>query len=137
MFQGVGHGMPQDREGARIDPNRVPHPPHTPNIPWVYPFVGPVIDDTQEALFDLVDTLIQHGTTIQGNVGQGVGTSKATPSHTQDPFTRSPNCTRATDRTGDAEGSKRHVIPHPCTMCGGICYRPSFESSGTMDYFDM
>ena len=29
--QGVGHGMPQDREGARMDPNCVPCPPRTQN----------------------------------------------------------------------------------------------------------
>ena len=86
-FQGVGHGMPQDREGARTDPNRVPRPPHTPKPHWIYPLVGFVIEDTQEALFDLADTLLQYGTDVQGNVGQGVGTSKADPS---------------TDHTGDA-----------------------------------
>ena len=78
-FQGVGHGMPQDREWARTDPNHVPCPPHTPKPPWLYPPRGPVIEDTQEALFDLADTLLQHGTNFQGNVGQGVGTSKADP----------------------------------------------------------
>ena len=44
--QGVGHGMPQDREGARRDPNRVPHPPRTPKPPWVYPPAGPIIEYT-------------------------------------------------------------------------------------------
>ena len=81
-----------------------------------------MINDTHEVLFDLEDTLLQHGTVVQGNIGQGVGTSEAGPSHTQDPLTRSPDRTRATDCTGDAEGSERHVIPHPCTSCGGICY---------------
>ena len=57
-FQGVVHGMPQDREGARTDLNYVTRPPHTPKSPWVYPPAGPMIDDTQEALFDLVDTLL-------------------------------------------------------------------------------
>ena len=80
-FQGVSHGMPQDREGARID--------------------------THEALFDLENTLLQHGTSVQGNVDQGVGTSKAGPS---------------TDHTRDVEHSERHVTPHPYTLCGGICY---------------
>ena len=60
--------MPQDREGARIDPNRVPHPPRTPKPPRLYPPVGPVIEDTHEALFDLEDTLLQNGTGVQGNV---------------------------------------------------------------------
>ena len=41
--QGVGHGMPQDREGARRDPNRVPR---TPKPPRVYPPAGPVIEYT-------------------------------------------------------------------------------------------
>ena len=54
-FQDVGHGMPQDREGARMDPNRVPR---TPKPPRLYPPAGPVIEDTQEALFDLADTLL-------------------------------------------------------------------------------
>ena len=63
--------------------------PCTPKPPRVYPPAGPVIDDTQEALFDLEDTLLQHETVVQGNVGQGVGTSEAGPSHTQDPHTRS------------------------------------------------
>ena len=83
-FQGVGHGMPQDREGARTDPNLVPRPPHTPKPPRLYPPAGPVIEDTQEALFELA--LLQHGTDVQGNVDQGAGTSKAGPStnHTRD-----------------------------------------------------
>ena len=54
--------MPQDREGARTDPNYVPCPPCIPKPPRVYPLAGPVNDDTQEALFDLADTLLQHGT---------------------------------------------------------------------------
>ena len=45
-FQGVGHGMPQDREGARMDPKCVPHPPCTPKPPRLYPPTGPVIEDT-------------------------------------------------------------------------------------------
>ena len=61
--------MPQDRLGARTDPNRVPHPPHTPKPPWLYPPASPMIENTQEALFDLADALLQHGTDVQGNVG--------------------------------------------------------------------
>ena len=60
-FEGVGHGMPQDREGARIDLKCVPH---TPKPPQVYPPADPMIDDTQEALFDLANTLLQDGTTV-------------------------------------------------------------------------
>ena len=45
-FKGVGHVMPQDREGARTDPNRVPCPPCTPKPPRLYPPAGPVIEDT-------------------------------------------------------------------------------------------
>ena len=45
-FQGVGHEMPQDRQGSRTDPNRVPQPPRRPKPPWVYPPAGPMIDDT-------------------------------------------------------------------------------------------
>ena len=81
--------MPQDREGARTDPNCVPRPPRTPKSRRVYPHVSPVIDDTHEALFDLEDTFLQHGTVVQGNVVQGVGTSEVGPSHTQDPHIRS------------------------------------------------
>ena len=119
--------MPKDREGARTDPNRVPRHPRTPKIPWVYPLVGLVIDDTHEALFDLEDTLLQHGTVVQGNVGQGIGTFEAVPSHTQYPHTTSPDHTRGIDHIGYAEGLEHHVIPHPCTMCGGICYGPASE----------
>ena len=114
----MGHGIPQDREGAKTDPNRVPGPPCTPKPPRVYPLVGPMIDDTQEALFDLEDTLLQHGTVVQENVGQVVGTYEAGPSHSKDP---------STYRTRDAERSKRRVTPHPCTACGGICYGPASE----------
>ena len=117
-FKGVSHGMPQDREGSRMDPNHVPHPPRTPKPPQLYPPAGPVIEDTHEALFDLADTLLQHGTDVQGNVGQGVGTSEADPSHSKDP---------STDRTRDIERSKHRVTPHPCTRCGGICYGPASE----------
>ena len=77
-----------------------------------------MIDDTYEALFDLEDTLLQHGTVVQGNVGQGVGTFEVIPLHTKDPYT---------DRTGDAEHLEHHVIPHPYTTCGGICYGPALE----------
>ena len=63
-FQGVGHGMPKDREGTRIDPNLLPHPPCTPKPPWVYPPAVPVIEYTQEAIFDMVDTLLEHGTDV-------------------------------------------------------------------------
>ena len=70
----MGHGIPQDREWARTNPNYVPCPPLTPKPPQVYPHVGPMIDDTHKALFDLVDTLLQHGTAFQGNVGHGFGT---------------------------------------------------------------
>ena len=57
-FQGVGHGIPQDRERDRTDPNHVPCPPRTPKPPRVYPPAGPVIDDTQEALLDFVDAFL-------------------------------------------------------------------------------
>ena len=50
-----------------------------------------MILDTHEELLDLEDTLVRHGTHIEGNVGQGVstsgvgttrdGTSGARPSH--------------------------------------------------------
>ena len=110
--QGVGHGMPQDREGSRIDPNHVPHPPRTPKPPRLYPPVGPVIENTQEALFVMADTLLQHGTDVQGNADQGAGTSTAGQS---------------TDHRGDAEYSERRVTPHLCTSYGGICYGPAFD----------
>ena len=119
--------MPQDREGARTDPNHVLHPPHTRKPPRLYPPAGPVIENTQEALFDLADTLLQHGTDVQGNVGQGVGTSKADPSHSKDP---------STDHTGDAEHSKHCVTPHAFTSCGGICYGPAsyFQDNGLLRF---
>ena len=75
----------------------------------------------------MVDTLLHRGTAVQGNVGQGVGTSEAGPSHTKDPHTTSPDRTRGTDRTGDTEGLESHVIPHPCTTCGRICYGSASE----------
>ena len=99
--------MPQDREGTRTYPNRVPR---TPKPPRVYPPAGPVIEYTQEALFDMVDTLLEHGIDVQGNVDQGVGTSTAVPS---------------TDHIGEAESSQHRFTPHPCTSCGGICYGPA------------
>ena len=124
-FQSVGHGVLQDREGARTNPNHVPRPLCTPKPPRVYPPMGIVIDDTLEALFNLADTLLQHGIVFQGNVGQGVGTSKAGPLHTQDPLTRSPTRTRHIDHTGEEEGLDSCVIPNPCTACGGIFYGPT------------
>ena len=86
-----------------------------------------MIDDTQEALFDLADTLLHDGTVVQGNVGQGVGTSEAGPSHTKDTHTTSTECTRGTDHTRDVEGLECRVIPHPCAACGVICYGPALE----------
>ena len=73
----------------------------------------------------MADTLLQHGTDVQGNVGQGVGTSKAGPSHSKD---------QSTEHTGDAEHSERRVTPHPFTSCGGICYGPAsdFQDDGLL-----
>ena len=110
-FQGVGHGMPQDREGARTDPNHVPCPPCTPKLPWIYPLAGPLIEDTQEALFDMADTLLQHGNDVQGNVDQEAGTSKEGPS---------------TDHRGDAESSEHRVEAYAMAV---------LPTSETMDYF--
>ena len=73
-YRGVGHGIPEYSEGDMTDPNHVPRPTCTQKPPRVYPPTSAVIDDTQEALFHLEDTLLQHGTVVQGNVGQGVGT---------------------------------------------------------------
>ena len=128
--------MPQDGERARTDPNHVSCPRHTPKPPRLCPPAGPMIDDTQEALFDLADTLLQHGTIVQGNVGKGVGTSEAGPSHTKDPHTTSPDRTRGIDRIGDTEVSEHRVIPHPCTACGGICYGSAsdFRDNGLLRY---
>ena len=113
--------MPQDREGARTDPNYVPHPPHTPKPPRVFPHAGPVIEYTEEALFDMADTLLEHGTDVQGNVDQGAGTSMTGPS---------------TDHRGDAESSELRVTPQPYTSCGGICYGPAsdFRDDGLLRF---
>ena len=56
--------------------------------------------------------------------------------HTQDPHTRSLDRIQGIDRTGDIEGSERCVIPHPCTMCGGICYglASEFQGDGLLRY---
>ena len=35
-FQAVGHGMPQNKEGDRTDPNHVTGPPLTRKPTWVY-----------------------------------------------------------------------------------------------------
>ena len=56
------------------------------------------------------DTLLEHKIDVQGNVDQGAGTSKVGPS---------------TDQTEDAKSLGCHVTPHPCTLCGGICYGPA------------
>ena len=60
----------------------------------------------------MAKTLLEHGTGVQGNANQGVGTSTMGPS---------------TDHKGDAESSERRFTPHPCTSCGSICYGPTSE----------
>ena len=115
--------MTQDRQGARIGTNCVRQTPHTPNPPWLYPPVGPVIDDTHEALFHLADTLLRHGTVVEGNLGQGAGPSRVGPSHIDDPL-RSPDPTRSRYHTRHVEGLESHIMPHPCTTCIKICYGP-------------
>ena len=114
----------------------MPCPPRTPKPPQVYPPISVVIDDIHDDIIDLGDTLLQHGTVVQGNVGQGIGTYEAGPSHAQDPHTTSLDHTRGIDCMGDAEGSERRIIPHPCTTCGGICYGPSsqFQDDGLHRY---
>ena len=60
----------------------------------------------------MAETLLEHGTDVQGNADQGAGTSMAG---------------RSTDHRGDAESSEHRVTPHPCTSCGGICYGPASD----------
>ena len=85
-----------------------------------------------EELFDLVDTLLRHGTTVEGNVGQGVGTSGA---DTVD-LVRYPNRTISRDQSGHVEGLEHHVMPHPCLTCRNICYGNSseFRGDGLLQY---
>ena len=108
---------------------------HT-KTPRVYPPVGPIIYDTQEALFNLGDTLLHHGTAIQGNVGQGFRTSKVGPSNTRDRYTRSPYRTRGAYLTGDVEGQSVMLF---CTLAQHVeAYAMGLlQSFGAMDYFDM
>ena len=89
--------------------------------------------------------MLRHGIAIEGNVGQGVGTSRdetsragtsgARPSHTEDPL-RSPDPTISRDHTRHAEGSECHVMPHPCTTYRNICNGPSseFHDDGLLQY---
>ena len=69
----------------------------------------------------MAETLLEHGTDVQGNVDQGDGTSTAGPS---------------TDHKGDAESSEPRVTPHPYTSCGGICYGPAsdFRDDGLLRF---
>ena len=69
----------------------------------------------------MAETLLEHGTDVQGNVDQGAGTSKASPS---------------TDYIRYAERSEHRVTPHPCTSCGGICYGPAsdFRDDGLLRF---
>ena len=67
----------------------------------------------------MADTLLQHGTSVEVNVGQRVGTSwtgtfGARPSHVED-LVRSLDLTISRDENGHAKGSKFHGMPHPCT----------------------
>ena len=148
----MGKGMPQNREGSRTDPNYVPRAPRPPKPPWVFPPVGPVIDDTHAALLDMEDTLLRHGTNVEGNVGTseagtsgagmsgastfGAGTSGARGFYTQDPHNRSLECIRAAYCNGDAEGSEHRVLPHHCISRGNICYGPisQFRDENLLQY---
>ena len=57
-FQGVARGMPQNKEHARDDPNRL-HPSLYPrNPPHLYPASSSVFDQTQDALLQLSETLL-------------------------------------------------------------------------------
>ena len=69
----------------------------------------------------MADTLLEHGTDVQGNVDQGAGTSTVGPS---------------IDHRGDVESSEHRVAPHPCTSCGGICYGPAsdFRDDGLLRF---
>ena len=48
----------------------------------LHPRAGPMIDDTHGDLFDLEDTLLRHGTVVEGNVRKGVRSSEAGPLYT-------------------------------------------------------
>jgi hypothetical protein len=137
-FQGVGHGMPQDRQGARTDPNRIRRPPRTPNPPRVYPPAGSVIVDTQEALFDLTDTLLQHGTAVERNVGEGVGPPDVEPSRAGPSKTVPSRDRPSGSGAGSSQdtGTAHQVLGHPCTTCGNLCYGPSsdFRTDGLLQF---
>ena len=92
-FQGVGRGMPQNREHARADPNRVHSPPHprtTPPPPHLYLASSSVFDQTQDALLQLSQTLLRHNTYIHSHGSDSTyreeastsGHVRGEPSHT-------------------------------------------------------
>ena len=65
------------------------------------------------------DTFLRHGTTVNKNVGQGVGTSGVGTSRVGqlyiEDLVRYTDPTISRDHNGNAEGSEHHVMPHPCT----------------------
>ena len=78
-----------------------------------------MIDETQEALFYLIDTLLQHGTIVERNVGEGVVPYEVRPSRDK------PSGSGA--GSGQDDGTAHHVLGHPCTTCGNLCYGPSSD----------
>ena len=120
-FQGVGGGMPQDREGAvRVIPRpHVPLPPLPPPPPVYHPdIMQDAATQTIHAIHSLSGLLVSHASVVaqphSGDVGDG---SSAAASSSSGP----------------------HIcVPHTCSMCRQICLGPLVEPAehplDTSDY---
>ena len=122
-FQGVGRGMPHNKEHARADPNRVRPPPHPWNPPCLYPASSSVFDKIEDALLQLSQTLLRHSTYIQGH---GVASSSRGEASTNGHARGEPSQDAQPTDTGHPP------IPHICTSCGSMCCGSSaqYHSSG-------
>ena len=117
--------MPQNREHDRVDPNRVRLPPHPRNPTHLYHASTSVFDQTQDALLQLSQTLLQHITYIQSH---GVATTSKEDASTG----------------GHARGEPSHAaqstdiehppVPHICTSCHGMCCGSSSQYSSSEFY---
>ena len=72
-FQGVGKGMPHDREHARANPNQVRPPPCPQNPPWLYPLAHNLFFETLGALLQLSQTLVYHSTFVKRDAWAHLG----------------------------------------------------------------
>lgn len=127
--------MVEDREHSRT--KCVHNFPHPLNRHHLYSHTNRLFDDTQEALLQLLQTLVHHGTFVK--IHLVVGTSTVGPSYSFHGKEESPPGVDGMGHSLDVtleRDIKHRFLPHPYMCYGSILFGPSceFPTIGVIQY---